>query len=356
MMLDYENIWSTLPFPSFVVAVDGDVAAANSAAEQFVQSSEKSIKAKGLQTFFGKNSILLETIRQARVSTSSFTQYGVEVATVDRAVLSCNIHVNFLDADAGQILLIIQPTGVADKMSQSMTHLTAVRSVSAMAATLAHEIRNPLAGITGAAQLLAMNANENDVELAEMIEQEARRIGTLVDRVEHFGDQRPTTRNAINIHDVTDKAIRAASVGFASHVNFVKEYDPSLPDAAGDADQLLQVFMNLIRNSADAVGEKHGTIRIRTSYNSSMKFAVAGSKTENLPLQVEVVDNGSGIPEPLLSEVFEPFVSSKVNGTGLGLSLVSKIIAGHGGLIECSSADGRTSFTLRLPLWRGPKE
>lgn len=350
-----DQAWNTMPFPAFVIDADDSVIAANPAAEQLTKASLKSMKSKGLQRYFGSQSVVIDTIRQARAEHSSFTQYSVDVGTVETPPMICNVHVNFLSSDEGKVLLFVQPTGVAQKMSQSITHLTAARSVSAMAATLAHEIRNPLAGISGAAQLLAMNASQEDQKLAEMIGQEARRIGALVDRVEHFGDLRPTERKQLNIHDVLDRAVRSAQAGYGTHVTFIKDYDPSLPDAAGEADQLLQVFQNLIKNSVEAVGSKGGLIRLRTSYNSGVKFAVTGNRTENLPLQIEIIDNGGGIDENLIKEIFEPFVSSKVNGTGLGLSLVSKIVAGHGGLIECASSDNVTTFTVRLPIWREEK-
>jgi two-component system nitrogen regulation sensor histidine kinase GlnL len=354
--LETNTVWNGLPFPALVLDGKRHVLEANTAAEQFLSASEKQIKKRGLPYFFGRNSIVMGTIAQAVADTSSVSQYGVDVSTAGQAAMSCNIYVNFLSPEDGTILLIVQPAGVAFKMSQSLTHLAAARSVTAMAGMLAHEIRNPLAGITGAAQLLAMNASDGDRELAEMIGQEAKRIGNLVDRVEHFGDQRPVERQPVNIHDVLDRASRSAKAGFASHVNFSLEYDPSLPEVAGDPDQLLQVFQNLIKNASEALPDARGQIRLRTSYNSGMKFAASGHRIENLPIQVEVIDNGKGIPESLIEDVFDPFVSSKSNGTGLGLSLVSKIVASHGGLIECSSGDGKTRFCVRLPIWRTKKE
>lgn len=354
--LDPNVVWNGLPFPALVLDSKRQVTEANTAAEQFLSASEKQIRNRGLSYYFGRNSIVMGTVAQAVADTSSVAQYGVDVSTAGQSAMSCNIFVNFLSPEDGTILLIIQPAGVAFKMSQSLTHLAAARSVTAMAGMLAHEIRNPLAGITGAAQLLAMNASESDRELAEMIGQEAKRIGNLVDRVEHFGDQRPVERQPVNIHDVLDRASRSAKAGFASHVNFSLEYDPSLPEVAGDPDQLLQVFQNLIKNASEALADSRGQIRIRTSYNSGMKFAATGHHIENLPIQIEVIDNGKGIPESLIADVFDPFVSSKSNGTGLGLSLVSKIVASHGGLIECSSGDGKTRFCVRLPIWRPKKE
>lgn len=356
MSLDFEYIWGLLPFPCFVIGPDDTFVEANGAAEQLVQTSRKQLQAKSIADVFGKDSVIADTAGQARENLGSLMQYNVDVAVTDQPLLSCNVHVGVMGLENPDLLLIIQPTGVAQKMSRSLTHLAAARSVEAMAAMLAHEIRNPLAGISGAAQLLAMTGDEGDQELTGLIEEEAKRIGQLVDRVEHFGDQRPMDRKPVNIHDVLDRSCRAAKAGFASHVQFSVEYDPSLPDAVGDGDQLQQVFVNLLKNAAEAVDETRGTIKIRTSYNSGVKFAVAGAKTENLPLQIEVVDNGKGIPDNLLDDIFEPFVTSKTNGSGLGLPLVSKIVSAHGGLIECANRDGRTVFCVRLPIWRAEKE
>ncbi len=352
MSFGYDQIWNNLPFPALVVDRNQCVIHGNATAEQFVQTSQKQMMGKPLARFFGGNSVVIDTLQQAQVQKSSIAQYGVNLATSRRASLMCDLHVNFLDLESGEMLLVIQPTGVAQKMNESITHSSAARSVTAMASMLAHEIRNPLAGISGAAQLLAMDANDGDVELAEMIGQEAKRIGTLVDRFEHFSDDRPAVRNAFNIHDILDRAVRAASAGFGESIRFKKEYDPSLPDASGDSDQMLQVFQNLLKNAAEAVDPDRGVIRLRTSYQSGVKFAVSGAKRETLPLQIQIQDNGKGIPANIKDEIFEPFVSSKSNGTGLGLSLVSKIVTNHGGLVECHNLEQGTAFTLRLPIWK----
>jgi two-component system nitrogen regulation sensor histidine kinase GlnL len=356
MTLNYEQIWATLPFPAFVVDTNNRLSHANGAAEQMVKSSAKQLRERDVAYLFGKNSVIVDTVEQARTKQGSLMQYNVDVGLNDVDPVTCNVHVGPLGANGDDLLLLIQPTGVAQKMSRSLTHMAAARSVVAMSAMLAHELRNPLAGISGAAQLLAMNASDDDRELTELIETETRRIGKLIDRVEHFGDNRPTALAAVNIHDVLDRALRAAQAGFASDIAFVVDYDPSLPDAAGDADQLLQVFQNVIKNAAEAIDSRHGKIKLHTSYNSGVKFAVGGNRTQNVPLQIAITDNGSGIPEALIAEVFDPFVTSKSNGSGLGLPLVSKIIAGHGGLVECDSRPGRTTFIIRLPIWRSPPE
>ena len=189
-----------------------------------------------------------------------------------------------------------------------------------------------------------------------MIEQETKRVGVLIDRFEAFSDENPIEQNAVNIHDVIDRALRNAAAGYGANHVFKKEYDPSIPDASGDEAGLMQVFQNLIKNACEACESDSGTIRIVTRYNSGVKFTGAGNKTVSLPLQIEIIDNGKGIPAGLIDDIFDPFVSSKSNGTGLGLSLVSKTIAAHGGLIECASSARGTKFTLRLPIWSGAKE
>jgi len=349
-IIDFAHVWNTIPFPAFIINSEFIIIEGNSAAEQVVQTSHNQMSGKELSVFFGINSVVLETIKQVKRENSSLSQYGIEVSTIDRVSFECNLHINPLDKNNENYLLIIQPNSFAQKINQSSSHRTSARSVTAMASMLAHEIRNPLAGISGAAQLLAMNAIDDDVELADMIGQETKRIGTLVDRFEVFSDIRPSVRNAYNIHDVLDRAIRSSSAGFASSIKFEKQYDPSLPNASGDADQMLQVFQNILKNACEAISKDRGKIKICTSYNSGVRYTISGDQSEILPLQIEIIDNGSGIPDNIINEIFEPFVSSKVNGTGLGLAFVSKIITSHGGLIECTSHNAGTKFILRLPV------
>lgn len=215
---------------------------------------------------------------------------------------------------------------------------------------LAHEIKNPLAGISGAAQLLEMGASTEDQELTAVIQQEVQRIGELLQRVDAFGDMGLAKRSPVNIHDVLDRAGKAAKVGYAAHVRFVEEYDPSLPPTFGDPDQLTQVVVNLFKNAAEAMPPVGGVLMIRTAYRAGVKVRTNRGQTESLPLQIEVSDNGEGVPEELKPHLFEPFVTSKANGSGLGLALVSKVITDHGGMISCDSTPGFTTFRILLPV------
>ena len=351
--LSFEAVWSAMPYPALLIARDDTILSANPAAESFGATSIRQMEGKPLGRYLGDDSAVLDVVRQARRSGVSVAQYDIIVGWSDQPPQSQNVHAAVLQDAGGDVLLLMHPQGMADKMDRSLGHRSAARSVTGMAAMLAHEIRNPLAGISGAAQLLEMGLGDADRELTSLIQAEAARIGKLVDRVEAFGDLRPAQRHPLNIHDVLDRAQRAAKVGFAAHARFSEDFDPSLPPTAGDPDQLLQVFQNLLKNAAEAVPRVGGSITIATAYRPGVKMMQPGGGSESLPLLVTITDNGPGIPESLMRDIFDPFVSSKVNGTGLGLSLVSKFVSDHGGVVECDSRPGRTRFRVRLPVWRG---
>ena len=348
-----DALWSALPYPAFIIGPGDKIFSGNNAAEVFSGTSQRQMAGKELAQFVGSDSVIIDSIRQVRLGTMSVVQYNTEVSWGDRPLQNFTLYASQMQDADGEILLLFHPSGMAEQMNRSLSHRAAARSVTGMAAMLAHEIRNPLAGISGAAQLLSMTLEDKDQELTDLIEQEAKRIGKLVEKVEAFGDLRPAGRQPVNIHDALDRAKRAAKAGFARHVRFMEEYDPSIPSAAGDADQLMQVFQNLIKNAAEAVPEVGGVITLRTGFRPGFKLSVPGQKSESVPLLISISDNGRGIPDSLVRDIFDPFVSSKANGSGLGLSLVSKVMADHGGVVEVKSEPGRTQFRLRLPVWNG---
>ncbi|KKN12059.1 hypothetical protein LCGC14_1020290 [marine sediment metagenome] len=206
-----------------------------------------------------------------------------------------------------------------------------------------------MAGITGAAQLLSMNLNAEDLELTDLIVAESRRIVKLLEQVEQFGNLMPPERQALNLHDVLDRARRSALLGFGARMKIIEDYDPSLPPALGDKDQLLQVVLNLLKNAAEAAGDQGGTIQLHSYYEHSFRMRRSDGTGQSLPLQIEIIDDGPGLPDAIRADVFDPFVSGRENGTGLGLALVSKIISDHGGWISVNSTPGRTVFRMSLP-------
>ena len=348
---DWQAIWNAAPFPGLVLDAGDRVAEANQSAEEFFGASARSLRGRKIEALFGPASRVADLVAQVRAGAVSLGEHEMQLNFADRPPQVADLQVAAIGEPEGPVLIYIQPQSLAEKMDRSLTHRGAVRSVTGMAAMLAHEIKNPLAGISGAAQLLAMQLGDEDLELTDLIREEAERIAKLLEKVEVFGDDRPPVRAAVNIHDVLGRARLSAQAGFARHARFVEEFDPSLPPTAGDADQLIQVFLNLLKNAGEAAPEVGGVISIRTCYRPGIRMAAPGGGHVSLPLQVAISDNGPGVPESLRRDLFEPFVTSKTTGSGLGLALVSKIVADHGGVVEFDSDPGWTTFRVLLPVW-----
>ena len=349
-----EAVLNALPHPVIVVAADGKVIEANAAAEAFFEASLALLRRHQLHELVPFGSPLLALVDQVRATGAAVNEYKVDLGTPrnpgDRAV---DLHVAPLPEQPKYVVVMLQERSIADKMDRQLTHRGAARSVIALSAMLAHEIKNPLSGIRGAAQLLEQSVGDDDRVLTRLICDEADRIVKLVDRMEVFTDERPIEREPINIHVVLEHVKRLAQTGVARQIRFVEEYDPSLPPVLANRDQLVQVFFNLIKNAAESVGENSGgEIALSTAFRPGVRLSIPGAKTRiSLPLEFCVRDNGPGVPDELMPHLFDPFVTTKPTGSGLGLALVAKIVGDHGGIIECESQPRRTVFRVLMPMY-----
>jgi len=350
-MSDLTNsVWASLPVPAFLLGADDRIVEVNPAAEQFLNTSAKSLSGAPVFDKLAIDAPLEGAFNRVRNDHSALFINNVDVSGGNSAPVQCNIQIAPIGGGRDHVLLLMEPRQLADRLGRSHSVKSSARSAIGMAEMLAHEIKNPLAGITGAAQLLSMNLTKEDLELTDLIVAESRRIVGLLEQVEQFGNIRPPERRAINVHDLLDRARKSARVGFAANMRIIEEFDPSLPATFVDGDQLLQVFLNLLKNAAEAAGKAGGTIHIRTFYDLSLRLRRKDGSGNPLPLQVEIIDDGPGLPPEIASDIFEPFVSGRENGTGLGLALVSKIISEHDGWITVDSAPGRTVFRISLPV------
>lgn len=344
------SILAALPIAVLVVDFDQRIVSANPAAEQVLGAGRAYLAQRKLCDFMPEDSQLISLVDQVAAGGSSVVEYGISLTSPKVGDELVDVRVASIPDDPFHIVICLEKRSMARLIDHQMPHRGTARSVAGMAEILAHEIKNPLAGIRGAAQLLDQSIGDDEHELTQLICDETDRIRKLVERVDVFSDDRPLARDRVNIHSVLDHVRRLLATGSGSGTRFTERYDPSLPPVYGNRDQLIQVFLNLLKNAVEAVPAKHGEITISTRFQHGFKFASAGSRSrQDLPILVSIQDNGAGIPDELHSHLFEPFVTTKRQGTGLGLSLVAKIVEDHGGLVDFETRRRRTEFRVRLP-------
>ncbi|WP_210254884.1 nitrogen regulation protein NR(II) [Methylocapsa sp. S129] len=351
---DAVRLLNALSQPILALDSAGHIRDVNNAAEHFFDMGRAMLQRSRLDDIMPFGSPVLDLVEEAIAAQAPISGYKLDISTprtgLGRLV---DAFVSPLPESDGGVVLLLQERSIAEKMDRQMIHRGAARSVTALGAMLAHEIKNPLSGIRGAAQLLESSVGDEDRALTQLICEETDRIVKLVDRMESFSDERPVQRESLNIHAVLDHVKRLALAGFARHIRFREVYDPSLPHVLASRDQLIQVFLNLVKNAAEAIGNEgfDGEIILSTAYRPGVRLRISGSvEPVGLPLEICIRDNGPGVPTDIAGNLFDPFVTTKSSGSGLGLALVAKVIGEHGGIIEFESHPRLTTFRVLMPL------
>ncbi len=353
-VLGRDTVLNAMSAAVLVIDADDRIIHANAAAENFFAMSLASLLRLKLSDIVAFGSPLLALVSEVRRRGIAISEYEIELGNPRVTPQPVDLQVSPIVDRPDELLVVIHKRAMAEQIDRQLTHRGAARSLTGMAAVLAHEIRNPLSGIRGSAQILEQSVDPRDRELTRLIREEADRISALIDRMESFGEIRQDFA-AVNIHEVLDHVCKLATNGFARDVRITEQYDPSLPPARAAKDQLIQVFLNLVKNAAEAIlGDpataRRGEIQITTAYRHGFSMSVAGqTRRLHLPLEICVIDNGPGVAEDLRPYLFDPFVTTKSSGKGLGLPLVAKIIGDHGGIVEHRNSNGRTIFRVLLP-------
>ena len=348
---DFETILNALVSTIIVTTSDDFISYINNAGEQLFQGSASHLSGQNISCLIPADSPILAVLKQVKNSGTAVSEYSLPLETPRIGGHLVDVYASPLPDHPDFVILAIQKRSIAATIDRQLTHRGAARSVSALAAMLAHEVKNPLSGIRGAAQLLEDNASDADKELARLIRDETDRIVSLINRMDIFSDAMPSDHKPVNIHQVLDRVRKLGESSFAKHVTFVENYDPSLPFVLGNNDQLVQVFLNLIKNAAEATSGSGGEIILTTAFKHGVRFALPGSNSRvHLPLKISIQDNGEGISKNIQGFMFDAFVTNKPQGSGLGLALVAKIIDDHGGIIELDSHPSRTIFHVMLPM------
>lgn len=338
-----------LPVAVMVVDADGRIVQTNAECELLLNISERAMRGRALVEV-----LPLPDEAEARTG-HAFTVFDLAIETARGMRIRVDLAAVELVDHPGWRAITLHNAANSRRLGHSADRAAAARSAVGAAAMLAHEIKNPLSSIRGAAQLIADGAEARD--LTRLVIDEVDRIAALIDRMEDFTDTRPITVEPLNIYPLLAHVRDAAQAGFARGITVEERFDPSLPLVLANRDALLQVLLNLMKNAATALGTRgERRITLTTSFRHGMAVS-PGQGRPRLPLPIEicVIDSGPGAPEDIAEHLFDPFVSSRPEGKGLGLALVDKLVRDMGGVVQYSREGTPHQTVFRILLPRAPR-
>jgi len=338
---DAERWLEALPAPVIGIDAAERIRFVNAAAAELLAGVGRGLQGRRLEEIFGTDAPVIALARRALSGASEVAEADVALVGPGFALGRASVAAAPIGENGYIALVLTRPPRV--RPTRPVTNQSAAR-------TLAHEVRNPLAGIRAAAQLISRTDDLEQAALAELICDEVDRIHRLTDRIDPFGAFEPPRFERVNVHEALDRVRKLVGSG-APQVMIRERYDPSLPPVRGDLDQLIQAFLNIAKNAAEAVGgQSDGEIVIITSYRPGVRFRSAASGAARAQLEVQIVDNGPGLHPDVVDRLFEAFATTKAGGMGLGLTVAADIITRHDGRIEVDSGPGRTAFQILLPI------
>ena len=347
-----EDILYELRTPVFLINKHNFIKYINLMGEEFFGYSAKLIIGKPLDKFINYDSSVFNLLDRVRKSRLGLTEESLDFGNINFPNRKVRVHILPSGSD-NDIIVQISELTISELFQKQALNTKISKSFSSMIDMLMHELKNPLSGIKGASQLIEFDVkdNENLLELSQLITIESDRIVSLLNRIEQISTNNIKLEfESINIHEILSHCRRVAQNSFGSNIEFIEEYDPSLPKILIDKNLMIQVILNLLKNAAEAYN-LHGKVKIKTTYNSNnvKSFSQSGLQT-SLPLQIEIIDFGKGIPAEMLPNIFNPFVTSKKEGKGLGLSIVASGLEEMNANIDVYSEDGFTCFRINFPL------
>jgi len=332
-----------------VLVLDGElrVVYANPAAEDLLGASARALQGQRVTALIDPAPALERMLEDVRATPWMYRAQDFVHCRAGGEPIALGCTAVPLDAPGAAVLIELRPTGERERLEREERLVEDQRRYWELFRNLAHEIKNPLGGLRGSAQLLERELGRPELkEYTRVIIQEADRLQSLIDRL--LGPRREPVAAAANVHEILEYVRGLVAAEFGSRVCFVRDYDPSVPELTGDREQLIQALLNVVRNAAQAVsGVGGGTVTLRTRV---VRQATLARRRRRLALELLVVDDGPGVPEAIRDRIFLPLVSGREGGTGLGLTLAQTHVQAHGGLIECESRPGRTVFRILLPL------